>query len=67
MPAVCPCLIGSAVESALCTWLSALAVLALPTIPNPTLLFFPFGRWWAAGRSFPFSKASLLGAVGCKV
>ena len=49
VPAVCPCLIGSAVESALCTWLSALVVLTLPTIPNPTLLFFLFGRWWAAG------------------
>ena len=34
---------------------------------NPTLLFFPFGRWWAAGRSFPFSKALLHGAVGYKV
>ena len=32
---------------------------------NPTL-FFPFGRW-VAGRSFPFSKALLHGAVGCKV
>ena len=29
--------------------------------------FFPFGRWWAAGRSFPFSKALLHGAVGYKV
>ena len=28
--------------------------------------FFPFGRW-VAGRSFPFSKALLHGAVGCKV
>ena len=28
--------------------------------------FFPFGRW-AAGRSFPFSKALLHGAVGYKV
>jgi len=28
---------------------------------TPTLLFFPFGRWWAAGRSFPFSKAFLAG------
>ena len=29
-----------------------------PAYPyNPTLLFFPFGRWWVAGRSFPFSKA----------
>lgn len=34
---------------------------------NPTLLFFPFGRWWAVGRSFPFSKALLHGAVGYKV
>lgn len=32
---------------------------------NPTL-FFPFGRW-VAGRSFPFSKALLHGAVGYKV
>ena len=39
-----------------------------PAYPyNPTLLFFPFGRWWAAGRSFPFSKALLHGAVGYKV
>ena len=28
--------------------------------------FFPFGRW-VAGRSFPFSKALLHGAVGYKV
>ncbi|RYT29304.1 hypothetical protein EAJ11_08325 [Bacteroides uniformis] len=61
--------------------MSAFAVLALPAIQNAPkcscrsyirstrtpLLFFPFGRWWAAGRSFPFSKASLHGAVGCKV
>ena len=38
-----------------------------PAYPyNPTLLFFPFGRWWVAGRSFPFSKASLHGAVDGK-
>ena len=66
MSAVCPCLIGSAIESALCTWLFALVVLTLPTIPNPTLLFPPFGRWGTAGRSFPFSKASLHGAVDGK-
>ncbi len=32
---------------------------------NPTL-FFSFGRW-GVWRSFPFSKALLHGAVGCKV
>ncbi|WP_211743541.1 hypothetical protein [Parabacteroides distasonis] len=46
--------------------LSAVAVPAacLPVTPP---YFFPFGRWWAAGRSFPFSKALLHGAVGYKV
>ena len=36
----------------------------LTHIPPP--YFFPFGRW-VAGRSFPFSKALLHGAVGYKV
>ena len=36
----------------------------LTHIPPP--YFFPFGRW-VAGRSFPFSKALLYGAVGYKV
>jgi hypothetical protein len=35
----------------------------LPVTPP---YFFPFGRW-VAGRSFPFSKALLHGAVGYKV
>ena len=41
--------------------------LSLPSASpyNPTL-FFPSGRW-VAGRSFPFSKALLHGAVGYKV
>ena len=45
--------------------LSAMAVPAacLPVTPP---YFFPFGRW-VAGRSFPFSKALLHGAVGYKV
>lgn len=45
--------------------LSAVAVPAacLPVTPP---YFFPFGRW-VAGRSFPFSKALLHGAVGYKV
>ena len=47
--------------------LSAVAVPAACLPVTPTLLFFPFGRWWAAGRSFPFSKALLHGAVGYKV
>lgn len=34
---------------------------------TPPYYFSPFGRWWAAGWSFPFSKAHLHGAVGYKV
>ena len=45
--------------------LSAMAVPAVCFPVTPTL-FFPFGRW-VAGRSFPFSKALLHGAVGYKV
>ena len=45
--------------------LSAVAVPAACLPVTPTL-FFPFGRW-VAGRSFPFSKALLHGAVGYKV
>ena len=45
--------------------LSAVAVPAVCLPVTPTL-FFPFGRW-VAGRSFPFSKALLHGAVGYKV
>ena len=33
---------------------------------NPTFLII-FSLRWVAGRSFPFSKALLYGAVGCKV
>ncbi|RGE98120.1 hypothetical protein DXC34_13755 [Bacteroides stercoris] len=43
--------------------------MAVPTacVPiTPPYYFSPFGRW-VAGRSFPFSKALLHGAVGCKV
>ena len=56
-------------EDAVLCWYGDRWWLSLPpAYPyNPTLLFFPFGRWWAAGRSFPFSKASSHGAVGCKV
>ena len=46
--------------------LSAVAVPAACVPITPPYYFFPFGRW-VAGRSFPFSKALLHGAVGCKV
>ena len=36
-------------------------------LPVTIPYFSPFGRWWATGRSFPFSKAFLHEAVGCKV
>ena len=45
--------------------LSAVVVLAACLSVTPPY-FSPFGRW-VAGRSFPFSKALLHGAVGYKV
>ena len=46
-----------------------LSAVAVPTacVPiTPPYYFSPFSRW-VVGRSFPFSKALLHGAVGCKV
>ena len=54
-----------AVRLSVCLSAVAAPAACLPLYPPPPY-FSPFGRW-VAGRSFPFSKALLQGAVGYKV
>lgn len=46
--------------------LTDFAELHLPIFSISPYYYFPFGRM-VAGQLFPFSKASLHGAVGCRV